>query len=303
MLFLNIATNDPQVMAAYVQLLKALTNAVTVGNNTHIEGSPNVAPAIDPATIGFGQAAAPVVPATPPAATPPMVAAVGVATGAQPMPAAQVAAIAAANPAGIQTGASTWDANNVDARGYPWDARIHARTATKNADGTWRQKRGVEESLVEEVEVEMADYMESIGRPVKTDPVPNAPRPAAATVPTPPANVPVPPANVPVPPAATVPTPPLTPAAALTPPPSTLAPVPAAAAVPPPPAASTDAPANYNEFMVRVVGYMGQKKVTPDIMKEIVRNPALGLNELPDLQQRPDLIPFAWSLLQQKVAA
>lgn len=62
-------------------------------------------------------------------------------------------------------------APDVDSRGLPWDERIHAGTKATNADGSWRNKRGVDKALVEAVEAELAGA------------VPNAPTDApAATV-------------------------------------------------------------------------------------------------------------------------
>lgn len=44
----------------------------------------------------------------------------------------------------------------LDVNGLPWDARIHAGTKAKNADGSWRYMRGVDkENLVPEVEAEL----------------------------------------------------------------------------------------------------------------------------------------------------
>ena len=40
----------------------------------------------------------------------------------------------------------------LDTRGFPWDERIHARTKTKNKDGSWKYLRGVGPKTVEEVE-------------------------------------------------------------------------------------------------------------------------------------------------------
>ena len=40
--------------------------------------------------------------------------------------------------------------------GFPWDERIHAGTKAKLKDGTWRQKRGVDPALVEQVKAELA---------------------------------------------------------------------------------------------------------------------------------------------------
>lgn len=39
-----------------------------------------------------------------------------------------------------------------DSAGLPWDARIHSEGQTKNADGTWRKRRGVDKALVDTVE-------------------------------------------------------------------------------------------------------------------------------------------------------
>lgn len=43
----------------------------------------------------------------------------------------------------------------VDSRGFPWDERIHASSKAINADGTWRNKRGVDSDLLHTVEAEM----------------------------------------------------------------------------------------------------------------------------------------------------
>lgn len=43
----------------------------------------------------------------------------------------------------------------VDSAGYPWDGRIHARTKTKNADGTWKIMRGASMDSVEKIRGEL----------------------------------------------------------------------------------------------------------------------------------------------------
>lgn len=43
----------------------------------------------------------------------------------------------------------------VDKRGIPWDARIHAGTKTKTADGNWKNKRGVDEAERQQIEAEL----------------------------------------------------------------------------------------------------------------------------------------------------
>jgi hypothetical protein len=67
---------------------------------------------------------------------------------------------------------------DVDAKGMPWDKRIHSRTKALKADGTWRSRRGVDAEVVKQVEAELT------GAP---------PAPPVAEVPAPP---PAPPAPV-----------------------------------------------------------------------------------------------------------
>lgn len=49
----------------------------------------------------------------------------------------------------------TTDDTELDTDGMPWDARIHARTKSKTAEGTWSLKRGVDLKLVTEVTNEL----------------------------------------------------------------------------------------------------------------------------------------------------
>jgi hypothetical protein len=55
----------------------------------------------------------------------------------------------------------------LDAQGLPWDARIHAATKSKVADGSWRALRGVDPALVPVVEAELRALM---ALPVPTPP-------------------------------------------------------------------------------------------------------------------------------------
>lgn len=71
----------------------------------------------------------------------------------------------------------------LDVNGLPWDARINGSTKTKNADGSWRMKRGVEPLLVEQVQVELRTIMAlpqaapvaAVGMPYAPPPPPVAP--------------------------------------------------------------------------------------------------------------------------------
>lgn len=47
----------------------------------------------------------------------------------------------------------------LDARGFPWDPRIHSDKKTKNGDGTWRYRRGVKEDVIGPVEEELRGVM------------------------------------------------------------------------------------------------------------------------------------------------
>lgn len=44
--------------------------------------------------------------------------------------------------------------SDVDSAGRPWDERIHSATKAVNADGTWRNRRGVDKELLKKVEAE-----------------------------------------------------------------------------------------------------------------------------------------------------
>lgn len=72
----------------------------------------------------------------------------------------------------------------VDARGLPWDARIHSREKTKLVNGNWKNKRGVDENLLQQVEAELAQVM---AIPASSSPAPSASVPLPPQTPTPPA--------------------------------------------------------------------------------------------------------------------
>jgi hypothetical protein len=78
-----------------------------------------------------------------------------------------------------------------DVRGLPWDARIHSGTKAVNADGTWRQRRGLNDpALVKRVEAELQQI---VSAPAPAAVVPPPPQPtitmaaAQAGIPQPPA--------------------------------------------------------------------------------------------------------------------
>lgn len=124
----------------------------------------------------------------------------------------------------------------LDADGLPWDARIHASSKTRNADGRWRQKRGVHEALVTSVTEQLQAVMA----------VPSASTPAPVEAP----------------------------AGAPTPPPAMETPQPAVAAFP--------------ALMQKITAAQTSGRLTPAAILDAVRS--AGLNALPELIHRPDLI-------------
>lgn len=153
--------------------------------------------------------------------------------------------VIASAPAGVE----------VDKEGLPWDARIHAGTKAKNADGRWKAKKGAPDDLKTQVTTELRAVM---GAP---------PAPAAAPPPPPP---PTPQDN------------------ALN---TALAEAEAAAAPPPPPppAPAASNTAGFIAAMQKVTSGQADGKITPQDVATIVAS--LGLASARDLMHRPDLVP------------
>lgn len=85
----------------------------------------------------------------------------------------------------------------VDARGLPWDARIHSTPEKLTTKNEWRAKRGVEPALVVAVEAELRGATTAAAPPPPAAPA--SPAPVAA--PPPSEAPPVAPAAAPIPPA------------------------------------------------------------------------------------------------------
>lgn len=64
----------------------------------------------------------------------------------------------------------------LDSAGVPWDERIHARTKTKIADGTWKKKRGVDDAVVTQVMAEITG-----GTPTTPETTPPPPAPSTGS--------------------------------------------------------------------------------------------------------------------------
>jgi hypothetical protein len=157
----------------------------------------------------------------------------------------------------------------LDINRLPWDSRIHASTKTKNADGSWRNRKGVDKTVLATVEAELKQTMGASGVPV-----------SVATVPV-------------VPPVVSVPTPP---------PAAPIAPVAPAAPVAPP-VASVPTPPNadpFKAFTARVTPMIARKEILPPQLQAIAAE--LGLPHIGGLQARHDLIPAAIAAVERLVA-
>lgn len=127
------------------------------------------------ATVGFGQGVtlpAGAIPIQAPTSTPAPASAVAAPVATAPAapsgipvpplaPTAPAPTPAAAAPAPTAPAAPTSPAGGVDLdkSGLPWDVRIHAGTKTKNADGTWRQKRELDPTVKATVEAELRQLL------------------------------------------------------------------------------------------------------------------------------------------------
>ena len=127
-------------------------------------------------------AAAEALPTAPATSVPPAPALSAPAPPSAPAAAVPAAPAAPASPAGIE----------VDADGLPWDARIHAGGRAKNADGRWRQRRGLNDAALKaRVEAELRQAMGAavsvpsvaLGGPNAPVAPPTAPVPAAPAAP------------------------------------------------------------------------------------------------------------------------
>lgn len=176
-----------------------------------------------------------------------------------PVADAPMAPVAPTNPAsGVE----------LDKHGLPWDARIHAGTKRKNADGSWTAKRGIDQALVTTVEAELRQVM-------------------AAGVPAAPV-APVAPIAPPAPP-----TPPVAPVA---PPASPVAPT-----APAPEAPSADGRTLFVGLIGRASAAMNAGKLTQEEVSQICGK--FGIPALPLLANRLDLVAQVASEIDALIAA
>lgn len=193
-------------------------------------------------------AAAAALPTAPVTSIPPLPAPSVPALPSVPVAAAPVAPAAPPSPAASDT--------KVDKAGLPWDERIHASSKVFIADGTWRQKRGVDKGVLAAVEAELRQVM-------------NLPAPAPAAAPAP-----------------VAPPPPMVN--------SVFAAGAVAAGLPPPPLLPPAAPevggdpTDFAGLMMWLTPHMPHK-LSPEVL-----NAVLNTNGVPSLNaliSRPDLVP------------
>lgn len=184
------------------------------------------------------------------------------------VPTVPTAPAAAAFPASVTappvTAAGPSGGVDLDTQRLPWDPRIHGSTKSKNTDGTWRQRRGLNDpELRKRVEAELRATLALPAAPaVPTPPVTQA-RPGATTdeylagmnrTPAPPTDAML------------------------------------------PPAAGTGAPATFGEFMGAVSNLVKDGVVTAEVVTRKLQD--LGLPSVMALANRPDLLPSVWQALR-----
>lgn len=219
------------------------------------EDAPSAVPLAPPAPSTAAADLFPTVPAVPVASIPP----------APPVPSPPAVAVPPV-PSAPAAPAAQASLAELDKNGLPWDERIHAGTKAKNADGSWRQRRGLnDEGLVKRVEAELRQLVANNATsaaplsPTPAQPVEGAELSSNMTAGVSATASPVTAPAVSVPPAPSVatvvvPPPPVTPAtppAVPAPPALAGAPTPTIPPAPPvPPAASTPAPeVNFYQLM------------------------------------------------------
>jgi hypothetical protein len=301
---LTIPADDPRALVAGAVMLltaagklpeidlddlsgKTCTGSGSCGGHHH---GPEVAAAPTPLPPAHSTAAADqsqTAPVVDSSATPPAVSA--------PVPPAGQPASAPTAPAAPSNPAAGVE---LDTDALPWDARIHSSSHARNADGRWKRKRNINETLIARVEAELHAVMAlpspgpvvSVidGRSVITEVSPDPANrrqvgdvvghiegvapvrpPLGGTWPTAPA--------------------PLNPAGAAAPvwpfpnPGETPAPP------PPPPAATVS---DFPSFLKSVSGLVQAQRITMPRVNDILA--AAGVPNLSALGTRPDLIPAIW---------
>ena len=196
----------------------------------------------------------------------------------------------------------------VDAKGMPWDNRIHSGSRAKTADGSWRQKRNLDPNLLAQVEGELRTTMSLPTVAPTTAAVAIAATPTAVVTPESAFIA----AVVPPPPAAVAPVQTVVSAVPTPPPfvPNVEPSVAPAVITPPPPTApagvvTTASPSSQSGAGVAVVTFPQlMQKITQAFTAKTLDQGTIqaacqqvGLPSLPMLASRPDLVAQVATIL------
>lgn len=101
----------------------------------------------------------------------------------------EIRAVESLPPAPPVPTTSTVAPSGLDAKGLPWDERIHSSSRAINADGTWRYRKNVPDETKRDVEAELRGLVQGpqlteADLPPAAPPVPVPPLPPAPPVPT-----------------------------------------------------------------------------------------------------------------------
>ena len=88
-----------------------------------------------------------------------------------PTPAPTLIGVHDPAPAPTTTTVPASEVSALDERGMPWDGRIHAKSKTRNADGTWRYRRNTLNADIEKVEAEIKPAAAPMPHPVAAQPM------------------------------------------------------------------------------------------------------------------------------------
>lgn len=208
------------------------------------------------------------VPLPPEAALEQNAADVGLADVFNPFAAAAAPPASAPTPPPVPEVAAGPASPTVDITGLPWDARIHAANRSTNQDGSWRQRRGLnDDALKNRIEAELRACVGASAGSTPAGSVASVAPPPAAPVVTPPA----PPAAASMP-TTSAPTAPAAP------------PAPASTPLPAPPAGET-----FGQFMARMAPQFAADGPASTARMTTALN-ANGLQTVGQLASRSDLI-------------
>lgn len=184
-------------------------------------------------------------------------------------------------------------APDMDGSGLRWDERIHSSNHARNADGTWRKRRGVDAGLVAQVEAELRATPAAMAMPIPQPMAMPVAMPMQPTMPVPVAG----PAPVPMPVVQHTP-----------------APMPVAAPAPEPVAQPVAAPAadgalDFAGFMQHITGQMAKPDVNGaplihadylgGIATEIATAFGQPVGSIVDIQNNPQMITYAVQAIQR----